>query len=506
MGILRLVVLLFLVSCSSKIGSIKHVYHASELPDKSNLESNAYLKLHLNDGRLVTFRSWELDTERRSVSGEGYVHEVNRKSRRSVDNLVLALDDCLLAETNDPLGVNVISPLIMTFPTILGIISVPCLFDPKACFGSCPTFYSITGDSLKIQAEGFSSSISSSLEATDIDHLNIGSTDSVLSLIIKNEAYETHYVRQVDVLALPVEHEELVLQTNTGFHRVSDYHRLPNPDADQVVHQLSDRDGIEYFSESDSTNLKEKETLILDVTPQPASDLGVVITNRQSLLTTFLFYQSIAYMGAGAGSLLATYEREVQKGHAVPVPIMDMLGGIEVRARIDGKWHLVGEVYESGPIASDTHLLPVLLEGTVDQLSLTMVKGLWRIDEVALVKMGAAVEPIRLQPYALINGTENNEKLLTQLNDPDQYLVNLPGTEYTLKFRLPDAEKTELFLSSTGYYIEWMREDWLREQDQAMVRMMFLRPGKWLKEMAPRYKAVEPVMEEYFWASKFVDP
>ncbi len=77
MGILRLVVLLFLISCSSKIGSIKRVYHASELPDESNLESNAYLKLHLNDGRLVTFRSWELDTERRSVSGDGYVHEAN---------------------------------------------------------------------------------------------------------------------------------------------------------------------------------------------------------------------------------------------------------------------------------------------------------------------------------------------------------------------------------------------------------------------------------------------
>ncbi|MEQ8680720.1 MAG: hypothetical protein RID25_13240 [Cyclobacteriaceae bacterium] len=120
--------------------------------------------------------------------------------------------------------------------------------------------------------------------------------------------------------------------------------------------------------------------------------------------------------------------------------------------------------------------------------------------------MSEAVEPIHLLPYALIAGGENNEELLAKLNDPDQYLVNLPGTEYRLNFRLPDAVNNELFLSSKGYYIEWMREDWLKEQDLAMVRMMFLRPGKWLKEMAPRYKAVEPVMEEYFWASKFVDP
>ncbi len=506
MGILRLLILLFLVSCSSTIGSIKHVYHASELPAESSLESNAYLKLHLNDGRLVMFRSWEFDSEQKLVSGEGYVYEANRKSRRSINDATFAISDCLLAETNDPQGVNVISPLIMTFPTLIGVITIPCLFDPKACFGSCPTFYSINGDSLKIQAEGFSSSISMSLEAEDIDNLDIETTDSVLSLIIKNEAYETHYVRNVKVLAFPVESQEKVLQTSTGFRKVSGFSRLPNPQADPVVRQLTYRDGIEYFSESDSSNLKVKETIILDVNEQAAGNLGVVITNRQSLLTTFLFYQSIAYMGAGAGSLLATYEREVQKGHPVPVPIMDMLGGIDVQARINGKWHLIGEVNESGPIASDTHLLPVQMEGTIDQLSLTMTKGLWRIDEVALVSMSEAVEPIHLLPYALIAGGENNEELLAKLNDPDQYLVNLPGTEYRLNFRLPDAVNTELFLSSKGYYIEWMREDWLKEQDLAMVRMMFLRPGKWLKEMAPRYKAVEPVMEEYFWASKFVDP
>ncbi len=506
MGIFRLIVLLFLVSCSSKIGSIKQVFHAAELPDESNLESNTFLKLHLNDGRLVMFRSWNLSPEKKTVTGDGYVFESNRQSRKSVNNIEIALSDCLLAETNDPQGVNLISPIIMTFPTLLGVISLPCLLDPKACFGSCPTFYSIKDDSLKIQAEGFSSSITKSLEAEDIDYLDIETTDSNFSLIIKNEAYETHYVRQAEVLAFPLEDKEQVLQTSTGFRIVSDFSRLPNPDADPLLHQLSQRDGIEYFSESDSSNLKAKETLVFDVNPQPTVDLGVVITNRQSLLTTFLFYQSIAYMGSGAGSLLATYEREVQKGHHVPVPIMDMLGGIEVRARINGKWHRVGEANESGPIASDTHLLPIQMEGIIDQLSLTMVKGLWRIDEVALVNMGEAVQPIRLQPHELIEDGMNNEALLAQLIDPDQYLVNLPGTSYALNFKLPSAENTQLFLRSQGYYIEWMREDWLKEQDQAMVRMMFLRPGRWLKEMAPRYKLVEPVMEEYFWASKFVDP
>ncbi len=50
-------------------------------------------------------------------------------------------------------------------------LSVFCLANPKACFGSCPTFYAWNGKDMKLMAEGFSSSILRSYEKSDIDML-----------------------------------------------------------------------------------------------------------------------------------------------------------------------------------------------------------------------------------------------------------------------------------------------------------------------------------------------
>jgi hypothetical protein len=481
------------------------VYRSTEIPEESALENNAFLKLHLKNGGLVVYTSWELDTLDESIVGDGFQYKADRKSRVSVYKLEVAIDDCVLAETNDPEGVNVISPLIMVVPTILGIGTIPCIFDPKACFGSCPTFYALEGDSLKLQAEGFSSSITKSLEDVDIDYLDIEPTDSIFSLVMKNEAYETHYIKSVHLLAFPLKENESIMQSDNGFYRISDFSSISNPQKDERIEKLRYRDGIEYFSESDPNDLSKKEVLTLNIDPQASGSMGVIITERQSLMTTFLFYQSIAYMGSGAGSLLASYEKEVAKGHKVPVSVIDMLGGIEVEARIDGIWHRIGEVNESGPIASDRHLLPIEIDGTVDQIRLTMVKGLWRIDEVSLVKIIDQAEPVVVPPFEFIHMGSNKLNLLTSLNDTSSYHVNFPGASDTLNFNLKEHRNVQLFLMSEGYYLEWIREDWLAEEDPRMVKMLFLTPGKWLKEMAPKYKLVEPVMEELFWSSKYVE-
>ncbi len=115
------------------------------------------------------------------------------------------------------------------------------------------------------------------------------------------------------------------------------------------------------------------------------------------------------------------------------------------------------------------------------------------------------VEPLVIPPNELIHNGKNDLNLLAILRDTSSYLVNLPGAMERLNFNLPEYENVELFLRSEGYYIEWMREDWLKEQDKMMVKMMFLTPRKWLREMAPKYKLVEPVMEELFWSSKFAE-
>ena len=61
----------------------------------------------------------------------------------------------------------------------------------------------------------------------------------------------------------------------------------------------------------------------------------------------------------------------------------------------------------------------------------------------------------------------------------------------------------QLFLESKGYYVEWMRQEWLKEEDPEMVQLMIRNPKEYLKLLAPEYKSREDEMENIFWNSKF---
>jgi hypothetical protein len=61
-------------------------------------------------------------------------------------------------------------------------------------------------------------------------------------------------------------------------------------------------------------------------------------------------------------------------------------------------------------------------------------------------------------------------------------------------------------MESQGYYLEWMRNEWLGEENSAKVYQMFLNPKQYYKDLAPQFKKVEAKMEETFWSSKYVYP
>src|SRR5690606_41304072 len=83
-------------------------------------------------------------------------------------------------------------------------------------------------------------------------------------------------------------------------------------------------------------------------------------------------------------------------------------------------------------------------------------------------------------------------------------LITLPGDSYFLNYELPDDYKNyELFMQSKGYYLEWMREEWLPEENPLKVYQMFYNPKQFFKDLAPQYKLIEAGMEETFWRSKY---
>ena len=93
------------------------------------------------------------------------------------------------------------------------------------------------------------------------------------------------------------------------------------------------------------------------------------------------------------------------------------------------------------------------------------------------------------------------------LTDPNAILTTLLGDTYTLIYRLPkDFDSYELFLESRGYYLEWIRKEWLADESPERVAMMLFNPERALRLLASEFKKVEADMEKIFWSSRYEKP
>jgi hypothetical protein len=473
-------------------------------------DRSPFLKAHLASGHVYVLSAWSVQGS--DITGTGSLLDANR---REVDTgyFVLPGDSVLLFETNvrESTGAGV---ALTVMAGITAAVAGICAASPKTCFGSCPTYYVADEEGRPtLQAEGFSSSIAPALEATDLDMLSrVRPQDRTLEVRVTNEALETHVIRHTDILAAPKGEGEHVFVTPDGrFHEASE----PAPPTacagaeGDCLATVLDSDGQERFSLADSTDLATRETIDLVFEDVPPGELGLVIQSRQTLMTTFLIYQALAYMGNDAGRWLAALgtgdtARESAEGMG------RLLGNIEVLVPdVDGSWTLAGVVGETGPLAADTKVVPLSIAARADQASLRvrlrLTQGLWRLDRVGLVTLGPEVEPLRITPSTVSrDGVEDGEALRV-LADREEALVTLPGDAYDIVYQLPASpENYEIFLEARGYYLEWMRQEWIAEENPMAALMLVANPAGTLRSLAPAFKVEEQRIEELFWNSRYV--
>jgi hypothetical protein len=153
-----------------------------------------------------------------------------------------------------------------------------------------------------------------------------------------------------------------------------------------------------------------------------------------------------------------------------------------------------------GPLATDIVVIP-LPAGATGRVRLRMARGHWRIDYLASARLGALVEPVIIEARSL-TGTDMSQ--LTRRSLTPLPLTTLPGDAYTYTFALPsDASHHELFLESQGYYLEWMRDEWLSEENAGRAMQLVMNPEQLLRDVAPEFKKQEAGMEALFWGSRY---
>jgi hypothetical protein len=159
------------------------------------------VKAHLEDGTTVVYPDG-VRVVGQTLQGAGTHYDLALTQSDEVDEV--PLDSVIGMEsfqTDTNLIQSVVVSTLATAGAIVGGIALAIVI-----FGSCPTVYS--GGGLVEEAELFSSSIAPLFEARDVDSLKAQpDSEGRITLEVRNEAMETHYINHLQILE--VEHEAL---------------------------------------------------------------------------------------------------------------------------------------------------------------------------------------------------------------------------------------------------------------------------------------------------------
>lgn len=501
---LRLRHLLALLCAALTLTTCSRAWHATFVtPDElgQNAIDAAFIKVHLDNGSVVVLSQWTIDES--GIKGTGRRYNLAR-SLESDGPQTVARPEVALVETNTP------EKFFRTGYIVLGIVTaasiattIGCAAAPKACFGSCPTFY-VDGREAPL-AEGFSSAVARALEDTDVDALGVSSPGGAFTLTMRNEAQETHAVKSLALLAVPAPKDATVVRVGDGFWAATQ-RIAPSAcrgAAGECTQAVVAADDAEYHAPTDPDDLGKRERLAVSF-PASRGHRGLLIRARHSLVSTYVFYQLLAYMGWSAGEFLMRLERGGEDASGLYRKLSDALGAIEVEVKTPGRgWVKAGKFWEVGPIAKETQVVALPDDAPEANLEVRVAlsQGAWKIDQLAVVELGAKLEATRVKPASITSRDGVERDALAALGDPARHWLTFPGSEYALHFDVPRGPH-ELFLESRGYYYEWIRREWLRETDPSAAVGMLRDPEGALKRLARGFKSLEPGVENIFLNSR----
>jgi hypothetical protein len=427
------------------------------------------VRLHLTDLSVVAFPSGASVTAD-SVYGVGQRWDVRLQNMRPVT--AVPMDSVVGMEAMAGGGFNTpVSVLLTAAATAAGVVGTAGMM--VVIFGSCPTVYSGVGHDALLEGESFSYSIAPLLEARDVDvvrHAVI--VDGRVEFEIRNEALETHFINQFELLVTDLSANETIYPDVAGLP-VALSGVVPVAATDRsgrdVSAQLAERDEMAYETPpaliAGGIAGDPRDHVEMSLPGGGADTAYVVVRLRNSLLTTLLFYNVMMEpAGAAAADWVGEDLGRVGSAAALGAWYRRWMG---LRAEVfrDGSWQEVGRLPDSGPIAWEEVAIAVPTGGQPTRFRLSFVADQWRIDRVGLATEARRPTVRALAPARIValDGSPLPGEL-SALAQPDRsYLETRPGQAFRLEFDLPaDARSEGLLLASQGYYTEWIRRDWLR--------------------------------------------
>jgi hypothetical protein len=362
-----------------------------------------------------------------------------------------------------------------------------------------------------LEAETFSHSIARLLESRDIDRLRARADPAgTVQLEVRNEALETHYINHLQLLEVTHAPGQLAVPDADGrpvvLGDVRPFATAIDRAGRDAAPALAATDGVTFQTDParlDAAVAGDIEDWIDLVAPGPLpAEAALVLRLKNSLLSTVLFYDvMLASAGHRAvdwlGSDLEQISTAIRLGRWVQRRL-----GLRVSVWREGAYLEVARLPDAGPIAwrDVTVVIPIDSGEPQARVRLSFTADHWRIDRAALAHTVGRAEG-RMVSAARLTGADGrlDADSLGAIERPDErYLQTTPGQRFEVAFEAgrpsPGSERT-FFLSSQGYYTEWVRGEWLRADKGSAP---FLPSDEGLLAALHRWREVRSSMERDF--------
>jgi hypothetical protein len=453
------------------------------------------MKVHMLDGSIIVLANGGA-IDRNDIVGTGMRYDPTLRNATASGGPI-PLDSVVGVETYERTvnpGRTLLYSAATTFVTLVGSAAAAI-----AIFGSCPTIYADSAGTPVLLAESFSYSIAPLLEKRDVDRLRfVDDGSGVVRLDIRNEALETHYIDHLELLEARHLPDELVLPAaRAGLIAVRN--ALPATS----VHDRAGRDLRQLLAAADDHAFATDSATLhraslggdaddeIDVTvpkPRGIDSVAIVLRARSSLLTTMLFYdQMLAGQGASALDYVGYDLGRVTKVAQLANWFVRNLG-VRVSVLTNGgrDARQIVRLVDFGPAAWRDIAVIVPAERDADSVHvrLSFLADEIRIDQLLVSFDMRLIQP-RTVPIARVVGADGDAR--PDVRDAlrsadDNRLQTWPGQHFTAEFdvgQAPRNQRRTYFLAAQGYYVEWMRGNWLT-RDQSSARF-----EPWKAPLAP---------------------
>jgi len=471
------------------------------------------VKAHLLDGSTVVYRVG-VTLSHDTLAGTGVRYSLLLGDSLPVTRVPL---DSVLGMESFRTAVDPASTfLASTLATGVTMIGVGAL--AVAIFGSCPTFYADSAGVPRLEAEGFSYSVAPLFEARDVDVLQAQpDADDTLRLEVRNEALETHYINHLELIEVRRGIDEAVFpdQRKTPV-AVSDF-AMPAAMRDRAGSDLRSTlaaaDDRVFHSDSgtmaraSADDLDDYIDLVLP-TPTGVDSVAVVLRMKNSLLNTVMLYDLM--LGAPGLRSLDWVGKDLQAiGPAAALGRWYAATmGMRVAVRDSAGYHDVGRIPDTGPIAwSEVAVVIPVPRGDSLRIRLSFVADDWRIDRIRVARRlrRPGVRTLALAQVLDRDGRADASARASLGAADDRYLETHPGDRFSIGFAtspgVADSARTYL-LASQGYYIEWVRGQWVRAAAARGQAQAFVPSNAALVEAVHRWRGEQADYERRFAATR----